>query len=181
MISDLEGTIRDLLQRHEHAREGGAEQRFLRRQLVSLRLTYEEAGGIIEEFSPGDWFCGPEDYRLVGIDVTSAHRARKPISRFVGFRREPGSPSTGMPAPAPVAVAGYVTTFSTPRSMAAALDLEIDEVRAARERIIDLVFELYEMMRPEDQDALPLEVEEKVGEINRRLCKALGIDESDPL
>jgi hypothetical protein len=51
---DLERTIADLIDRKSAAPEDSAERQLLQRQLINLRYSYEEAGGIIEDLDR-DW------------------------------------------------------------------------------------------------------------------------------
>lgn len=56
MDDELETTIRDLIKRKDALPEGSVERRFVVRQLIGLRYTREEAGGIIEDLDPMGWW-----------------------------------------------------------------------------------------------------------------------------
>jgi hypothetical protein len=51
-MDDLEQIIRTLVNRKKRGRIRLGRLSFLRSQLAGLRYSYEEAGGIIEEFDP---------------------------------------------------------------------------------------------------------------------------------
>jgi len=53
-LNELERTIAEIIARREEASEDSAAHRMAVRQLEGLRLTREEAGGIIEALDP--WF-----------------------------------------------------------------------------------------------------------------------------
>lgn len=59
--TEMERTISDLVARKNAAAEGSAEHRMAVRQLIGLRYTCEEAGGIIEDLDPDGWgtYCHP--------------------------------------------------------------------------------------------------------------------------
>jgi hypothetical protein len=54
-MDDLETIIRDLIERKNALPEDSPEHRFVVRQLVGLRYSREEAGGIIEDLDPMGW------------------------------------------------------------------------------------------------------------------------------
>ena len=54
-MDDLESIIKDLIERKDALPEDSPEHRFVVRQLIGLRYSREEAGGIIEDLDPMGW------------------------------------------------------------------------------------------------------------------------------
>ena len=54
-MDELENIIKDLIERKDALPEDSPEHRFVVRQLVGLRYSPEEAGGIIEDLDPMGW------------------------------------------------------------------------------------------------------------------------------
>ena len=52
---DLESIIKDLIERKDALPEDSPEHSFVVRQLIGLRYSREEAGGIIEDLDPMGW------------------------------------------------------------------------------------------------------------------------------
>jgi hypothetical protein len=52
---DLEAVIAELIRRKYSLPERSAERRFVCRQLVGLRHSYEDAGPIMEDLDPIEW------------------------------------------------------------------------------------------------------------------------------
>ena len=93
------------------------------------------------------------------------------MGRVVEFRRKPTPTSTGASG------GGYTTGI--PRSMAAAFGLEVDDATATRDRIMDEVKELADLLRGEED--VTMEEVTKLSEIHAIVSRSLGADPNDPL